>query len=157
MESRNLFRLFLYGSSSFVRLLRRTLLAVPLQLGTDLFRKPLLDPALRRKDAVAYGDFRRASMADEDHPIDSNERGRTICLIVELALEFLKHSTHQNDSGQSKNIAPDFFSEPLESSIRQTLRRLQNHIPDKTIADRNIDGPIEQVISFYVTDVVDPG
>src|SRR5947199_10665722 len=115
-----------------------------------LFNRLGCDP-----ECVLDSGRRAGAMRDDTDAVDAKKRAAAVLLVIRFGLDGLKRVFCQKRTGLSYRCAVEFVFEPLENRHRDRFARLQNNVPDKTVAHHNYDGILEEMPDLGIDDKVD--
>ena len=97
----------------------------------------------------------RRAMGFEDQTPQAQQRTAAVTAVVDPVLEALEHR-HGDQRGQlGQRRAGEFLLDELAHHAGQAFAGLEQHIADKAIADHQVGGALEDVVTFDVAVEVD--
>src|SRR6266480_877485 len=115
-----------------------------------LFNRLGCDP-----ERVLDGGRRAGAMRDDTDAVDAKKWAAAVLLVIRFGFDAQKRILCQKRTGLSYRCAVEFVFKPLENCHRDRLARLQNHVPNKTVANHNFDRFLKQMPALDIADKVE--
>ena len=94
-------------------------------------------------------------MADDDDAVHAQKRRAADFGEIRRALQFIEGPFRHQSSQLPNQFGHDRLFHKTAHGFRQLFATLQDHVADKSVANRDIDAAREQIMAFHVADEID--
>ena len=92
-----------------------------------------------------------ASMGDDARSVDAEERHAAVFVGVGFLFDAAERVPSEPRASHTNGALFQFAFEPPENGVGDGLYRLQHDVPDETVADNDLDGIFEKVVSLDIS------